>query len=146
MNVHRSCKSYDWESVPVLMYKEDGTHFKDITRRILFDGTTGIDAQLRYFEIQPGGYSTLESHEHVHQVLIIRGSGRALVGDSIIELKKLDCVEIKPQTWHQFQAGSEEPFGFLCLVAVDRDKPHRPTEADLVKLCSDDRIANFIRL
>jgi quercetin dioxygenase-like cupin family protein len=130
----------------VLQYKEDGTHFKDITRRILFDGTSGINAQLRYFEIQPGGYSTLETHEHVHQVLILRGTGSALLKDTIIELKEFDCVEVKPHTWHQFRAGSEEPFGFLCLVAADRDRPHRPTEGELDALRSNKKIADFIRV
>jgi mannose-6-phosphate isomerase-like protein (cupin superfamily) len=146
MTVYKRCENYNWDSVPILQYKEDGTHFKDITRRILFDGTSGIDAQLRYFEIQPGGHSTLESHEHVHQVVILRGNGRALVGDTIFELHTYDCVEIKPHMWHQFQAESEEPFGFLCLVAVDRDKPHRPTEKELEKLRSDAKIAEFIRV
>jgi ribulose-bisphosphate carboxylase large chain len=30
---------------------------------------------VRYFEIAPGGYSTLEKHEHEHVVIPIRGRG-----------------------------------------------------------------------
>jgi quercetin dioxygenase-like cupin family protein len=144
MTTIKPFNDFNWKSVPVLLYKEDGTHFKNITRRILFDGTSGIDAQLRYFEIQPGGYSTLESHEHVHQVLVLRGKGSALVGDTIIELKPFDCVEVKSHTWHHFKADPKEPFGFLCLVASDRDRPHRPTKRELEELRSNKKIAEFI--
>jgi len=35
----------------------------------------------RYFEIQPGGYSTLERHQHPHAVVVIRGRGRVMLGD-----------------------------------------------------------------
>jgi hypothetical protein len=34
MTVYRSCENHNWDSVTLLQYKEDGTLFKDITRRI----------------------------------------------------------------------------------------------------------------
>ncbi|HEX3018990.1 MAG TPA: cupin domain-containing protein [Chitinispirillaceae bacterium] len=145
MTFFHSFDDYDWESIPVLSYKEEGTHFKNITRRVLFDGTSGIDAELRYFEISPGGYSTLESHKHVHQVLILRGTGRALIGNKIFDLKPHDCFEIGPNRWHQFQASPKGPFGFLCLVKNERDRPHRPDKKELEELHSDILISKFIR-
>jgi len=48
--------------------------------------------------------------------------------------------------WHQFRAGPEEPFGFLCAVVVDRDRPVLPTEEDLAALRRDPEIAAFIRV
>jgi hypothetical protein len=48
------CKGgFDWEGVPVLAYKEDGTHFKSITRRILYKGADELPSEVRYFEIAP---------------------------------------------------------------------------------------------
>ena len=61
--------------------------------------------ELRYFEIAPGGYSTLERHEHVHAVMILRGQGRCLVGGEVRSVAPLDLVSVPPMTWHQFRAG-----------------------------------------
>jgi quercetin dioxygenase-like cupin family protein len=137
---------FRWEDVPVLAYKEDGgTHFKDITRQILFDGgDTG--AELRYFEIAPGGHSTLERHDHTHAVMVIRGGGKALVGTSVHTLATNDLIQVPPGTWHQFRATTSAPLGFLCLVRRERDKPQRPTAVELDALRSDPAVGSFIRV
>jgi hypothetical protein len=33
-------------------------------------------------------------------------------------------------TWHQFHAAPDEPLGFLCLVAAERDRPQLPAEGE----------------
>jgi mannose-6-phosphate isomerase-like protein (cupin superfamily) len=138
---------FRWEGVPVLAYKEEGgTHFKSITRQVLFDGTGGEGAQLRYFEIAPGGHSTLERHEHVHSVMVVRGRGQALVGTEIHRLGTNDLVRVPPLTWHQFRATESEPLGFLCLVSSERDKPQQPSASDLAALKADSRVASFLRI
>jgi quercetin dioxygenase-like cupin family protein len=138
---------FRWEEIPVLAYKEDGgTHFRDITRQVLFDGRDGLGAELRYFEVAPGGHSTLERHDHAHSVMVLRGRGQALVGDEIHELRANDLVKVPPQTWHQFRATTGEPLGFLCLVRSDRDKPRRPTADELAVLRADGRVAAFLRV
>ncbi len=53
-----------------------------MTRQVLFDDPS-MATQLRYFEVAPGGWTTLERHEHVHNVMVIRGKGRCLVGDKV---------------------------------------------------------------
>jgi quercetin dioxygenase-like cupin family protein len=137
---------FTWENVSVLKYKEEGTHFKAITRQILFDGNKDLPGQLRYFEIAPGGHSTLERHDHIHAVMIIRGSGKALIGAEVISLDRLDVAHIPPRTWHQFQATASEPLGFLCLVNVERDKPERPNEEQLHEIMSNVIVAQFIKI
>jgi mannose-6-phosphate isomerase-like protein (cupin superfamily) len=138
---------FQWENVPVLAYKEDGgTHFRSITRQVLFDDGGPEGAQLRYFEIAPGGHSTLERHGHVHSVMVLRGRGQALVGREIYSLGVNDLIRVPPQTWHQFRATTGEPLGFLCLVRSERDKPQRPTEGDLSLLRADERVGPFIRV
>ena len=66
----RSCSnaaSFHWQGVDVLDYKHEGSApFKDVTRQVLFDDAGDSPAQLRYFEVAPGGHTTLERHEHVH--------------------------------------------------------------------------------
>jgi len=143
----RHLGDYKWEGIPLLAYKEDGgTHFKSITRQVLSECSENFPTELRYFEVAPGGHSTLEKHQHVHMVLIGRGSGHCLVRDEVHELKFMDAVMIPPMTWHQFRATGTEPLGFLCMVKCERDRPQRPTEDDLKMLRSNPTAANFIRV
>lgn len=124
--VRRHAGDQRWDGVEVLAYKAAGeAPFKDVTRQVLFDDDR-IGAQLRYFEVSPGGWTTLERHEHVHNVLVLRGRGRCLVGDAVRDLALHDLVEVPPWTWHQFRAAPDEPLGFLCLVRQERDRPQLP--------------------
>ena len=145
MSAHvRQTDPFRWEGIAVSPYKADGTHFSGITRQLLFDGGNGLDCQLRYFEIEPGGYSSLERHHHAHAIMVVRGPGRAFVGDAVIDMAVNDLVRVPPLTWHQFRAG-EVPFGFLCVVDCARDVPQRPDAATLNVLKTDPAIAAFIR-
>jgi quercetin dioxygenase-like cupin family protein len=138
---------FRWEGIPVLAYKEDGgTHFKAITRQVLLGGGGGLGVELRYFEIAPGGHSTLERHHHEHSVMVIRGGGRVLVGGEIHALVANDLVRVPPQAWHQFRATGDEPLGFLCLVRSERDKPRRPSAEELAAIRSDPEVGSFVRV
>ena len=135
---------FRWQDVDLFAYKPDGAApFKDITRQVLFSDSA-LRCELRYFEMAPGGYSTLERHEHVHAVMIFRGRGRCLVGAEVRAVKTGDLMTIPPLTWHQFRATEGEPFGFLCMVNAERDRPQLPSEAELAALRSDRRIAEFL--
>jgi quercetin dioxygenase-like cupin family protein len=126
--VRRTDGSFRWEGVDVRQYKQEGSApFKDVTRQVLFE-SEDLPAQLRYFEVAPGGWTTLERHDHVHAVMVIRGRGKALVGDRAYDIRMHDLVSVPPMTWHQFHAAADEPLGFLCLVACDRDRPQLPAE------------------
>lgn len=125
---------YSWDDVSRLVYKNDGSPFKDVTRQVLFNGLGNVPCQLRYFEVKTGGYSTLEHHEHVHLVVIFRGEGQALLGEEVHDVKVGDVISIAPQEIHQFRANKGQPLGFLCLVNVDRDKVKLPTEAELAEM------------
>lgn len=137
---------FHWQDVEVLAYKHSGAApFKDVTRQVLFEDAD-LDCQWRYFEVAPGGHTTLERHQHVHAVMVVRGRGRALVGAHIHELANHDLVKVPPLTWHQFRAPHDEPLGFLCLVNAERDRPQLPNAEDLAKLRADTETAAFIRV
>lgn len=129
--VRRHKGDFHWEGVDVLAYKREGAApFRDVTRQVLFD-STDPPAQLRYFEVAPGGYTTLERHEHVHSVMVIRGRGQCLVGERAYELAPHDLVNVPPMTWHQFRAAGDSPLGFLCLVPAERDRPQLPASDEI---------------
>ena len=133
-----------WQGVDTLAYKAEGSApFKDITRQVLFDDPA-MGCELRYFEIAPGGHSTLERHEHVHAVMILRGRGRCMVGGEVREVGERDLVSIPPLTWHQFRAGKDAPLGFLCMVNRERDRPQLPSEAEREALRASPALAAFL--
>ena len=142
----RQTDPFRWEGIAVKPYKADGSHFAGITRQTLFEGGDGLACQLRYFEIAPRGWSSLERHHHAHAVMIVRGAARVLVGDRLIEARTHDLVRVPPLTWHQFQSLGDEPLGFLCMVDCDRDVPERPDADALAALRRDPGIAAFIRV
>jgi mannose-6-phosphate isomerase-like protein (cupin superfamily) len=125
---------YKWDGVDVLEYKQEGAApFRDVTRQVLF-GDEAFPAQLRYFEVAPGGWTTLERHEHVHSVMVLRGRGRCVVGDKAHDIGLHDLVTVPPMTWHQFRAAADEPLGFLCMVPTQRDRPQLPDADELSRL------------
>jgi mannose-6-phosphate isomerase-like protein (cupin superfamily) len=144
-HIHRKAKNFRWEGVDVLPYKEDERAlFKGVTRQVLFCDPEQ-DSELRYFEVAPGGFSTLERHAHTHSVLILRGRGRCLVGRDVRQVETNDLVAVPPMTWHQFRATEGEPLGFLCMVNSTRDKPQLASAEALAALEADPAIAAFLR-
>ena len=129
--------AYAWDAVERLKYKDEGSApFKDITRQVLF-AQPDQASELRYFEIAPGGYSTLERHVHTHAVLILRGHGTVRIGAGLHAIDERDLVTIDPLTWHQFQAAGDSPLGFLCLVSCERDRPQLPSGEERAALDGD---------
>ena len=138
-------ESFRWDDVSLLAYKEEGSApFKSITRQVLFKDDA-LRCEMRYFEVAPGGYSTLERHEHSHGVMILRGAADVMVGGEVRPVKQFDLVRIPSMTWHQFRTTGDEPMGFLCMVNVARDKPQLPTEDEMNQLKSDPAVSDFLK-
>jgi S-methyl-1-thioxylulose 5-phosphate methylthiotransferase len=141
----RAFHGYRWEEVDRLPYKEEAAApFKAISRQVLF-AETGLGCELRYFEMAAGGYSTLERHEHMHAVMILRGRGQCLLGEEVRQVQAFDLITIPSWTWHQFRATDHEPLGFLCMVNAERDRPQLPSEEELTALKTNPAIAEFLR-
>lgn len=142
----RTAHHYTWEDVEVLAYKSEGVApFKGVTRQVLFSDPQ-LAAQWRYFEVAPGGHTTLERHQHVHAVMVIRGRGACLVGQEIHAIGLHDLIHVPPMTWHQFRASESEPLGFLCLVNAERDRPQLPGPDELQELRKIPAVAEFIQV
>lgn len=139
-------EGYRWDGVPLKQYKNEGSHFRDITRQTLVTEEHGQPCELRYFEIERGGHSTFERHDHPHSVVILRGRGRAIVGGEMVDVGTFDLLHIPSQTWHQLQASDDEPLGFLCQVPCDRDRPTRPTAEEREAILAHARIGAIARL
>ncbi|MGF7158903.1 mannose-6-phosphate isomerase-like protein (cupin superfamily) [Rhodoligotrophos appendicifer] len=143
--MHRKAlDGFRWDGIDHLPYKEEGSvPFKDISRQVLLSAPE-LSGELRYFEMGPEGFSTLERHEHMHGVMIFRGEGHCLVGDEVRFVRERDLVTIPPWTWHQFRATAGVAFGFLCMVNTQRDKPQLPSDTELEELRTNPTVRAFL--
>jgi quercetin dioxygenase-like cupin family protein len=135
--------AFRWADVEGQTYKlargdERGMGWKGVTRHALASPAILPAAfETRYFELEPGGYSSLEKHRHVHFVIVLRGSGLALIGDRVHEIEPFDAVYVPPLAPHRWLNAGQEPFGFLCTVDGERDQPSALDEDEWERLRSD---------
>jgi len=139
-------KNYSWEGVDRKEYKTETSNFKDIHRySLLDDDVPELNIHTRYFEVQPGGYSSLEQHRHPHSVVIIRGSGSVILDNDVIPIAVHDVIYIAPESIHQFHADKDEPLGFICMVDRYRDKPVIPNDEILKEKINSEKVLKKIR-
>jgi quercetin dioxygenase-like cupin family protein len=120
---------FGWKGARVEKYKTDGNDWSDIIRQVLIGPErTSAKFHVRYFELGPGGFSSHETHNHVHVVIGARGKGKARLNNRDREIKLLDVLYVSPDTPHRFYNPYDEPFGFFCIVNAKRDRP-QPVKA-----------------
>jgi quercetin dioxygenase-like cupin family protein len=142
--------SFRWDGIGEEAYKfslgdERGMGWKGVSRHTLGAPTDlGAGFELRYFELEPGGYSSVEKHEHVHFVIAVRGTGRALVGEAVLDLGLFDALYVPSLTPHRWINEAGEPFGFLCTVDAERDAPKPLDDAEWEALRANPATAPYI--
>lgn len=137
---------FSWKGGEKKVYKTETQNFKDIHRyTLLGEEFKELNSETRYFEIQPGGYSSLEYHRHPHSVVIIRGSGSVILNNELKEISSFDVVYISPETIHQFHADKDEPLGFICMVDRYRDRPSVPDEDKISEVIKSQKILKKIK-
>jgi mannose-6-phosphate isomerase-like protein (cupin superfamily) len=142
--LRKALGDFRWDGVELRAYKDEATApFRGVTRQVLASATD-LSGELRYFEVAPDGWTTLERHQHVHAVTILRGNGQALVGDKVLDVAPLDLVTVPAWAWHQFRATAEGPLGFLCMVDAERDRPQLPTAEERARLEALPEVARFL--
>lgn len=136
--LNRKHGEFQWERVPQEMYKMDGASFKNCSRIELI-GKRGESPcfHVRYFEVAPGGWTTLEHHQHEHVVIALRGEGEVQLGLEAYPLALGDVAYTAPGDVHQLRCKSDakDAFGFICVVASDRDRPVEDEPYELLKSC-----------
>jgi ribulose-bisphosphate carboxylase large chain len=126
--VLRCLPGFHWQDRTDRVYKAQIDLGFDGVRRVELVGKNGeqSDFDLRYFEIAPGGFTSLEKHLHTHVILCARGAGVLITDQERSELKAFDVAYVAPLEVHQLRNETTEPFGFFCVVDRERDRPMRP--------------------
>ncbi|MEQ8233813.1 MAG: RuBisCO large subunit C-terminal-like domain-containing protein, partial [Gammaproteobacteria bacterium] len=116
---------FNWAGRESSPYKHaEDAAFRGV-RRVELVGRFGEPTRtdLRYFEVEPGGYSSFEQHVHGHIVIAGRGRGVLVQGGERRALEVNDVAFIAPLEAHQLRNESDQPFGFFCIVDRRRDRP-----------------------
>jgi quercetin dioxygenase-like cupin family protein len=72
--------------------------------------------ELRYFEVQKGGKTSIDEHPYEHEVFILKGRGKLLLNEEEYPLRPNDAILIEPNEKHRLVQEGEGPLGFLCIV------------------------------
>jgi ribulose-bisphosphate carboxylase large chain len=117
--------NFRWgDSRPESYKSNDTLPFRGISRQELItpaNSTTRFD--MRYFEIEPGGFSSFEKHVHEHVIIGVRGCGVLVKGGREYPIGVNDLAHVGSLESHQMQNHGAESFGFYCIVDRMRDKP-----------------------
>ena len=111
---------YEWPGVNIKEYKPGVS--LDVSRRTLLEPNT-TKFEVRYFEVGIDGHTSFEQHQHEHCVVVIRGNGKVRLGEEWSDISVHDTVYVGPMVPHQFRNTGVEPFGILCVVDRERDRP-----------------------
>jgi quercetin dioxygenase-like cupin family protein len=116
--IHRSVgtgNDYLWQDVIPQGY--DVPDISGVVKHVLIGpDDSAPNFIIRYFQIEPGGYSQLESHPQEHGILILHGQARIQLKDEILELNPLDVVFIPGGDEHQLMNVSKDIMGFICVI------------------------------
>lgn len=144
-------KTFSWSGVPPQNYADShadgaGRSWRDTSRHIIKGREEGGRFDVRYFEVAHGGFTSLERHTHVHSVICMRGQGYAVVGEDVCDVEPFDHIYVPPDTPHQFVNEGAEPFGFLCIVDSERDRPVALAPEELASLRRNQKLAAKLKL
>ena len=77
---------------------------------------------MRFFEIEPGGRTPLHEHPWEHEVFILSGEGKVILGDEEKIVGPQAAIYVPPNLRHSFINVGREKLSLLCLI------PHRQSD------------------
>jgi quercetin dioxygenase-like cupin family protein len=114
--IHRYRDQFDWADVELGRYLSEKEMKGVSVRWLIGPDENAPNFAMRYFEVEPGGWTSLHQHAHDHGVMVLRGRGQVLLGEEEFEITFGDVVYVLPDEVHQLKNVGDEPFGFLCVI------------------------------
>ena len=101
------------DSVKEFELKKEGAKGVKV-KYLLHAGVGAKRIQLRLFTIDVGGYTPLESHEHEHEVFILKGKAKIYGENCILLAEPGTAIFISSFEKHKIENAGREPLQFLC--------------------------------
>jgi len=99
----------------------DFENVKDVkVRWLISDKDKAPNFAMRLFEVGPGGYSPLHTHDWEHEVFILEGEGVANNGEKEFKIKSGTVIYVAPEERHQFRNVGTDTLKFLCLIPIKK--------------------------
>ena len=104
-------------------------HYRDVEAKDADEGASKLKVRwlitkdmgaenfaMRFFEMEPEGYSPFHSHPWEHEVFILEGEGIVVGGGEERKFRTGDVIFVPPNEKHQFKNTGETTVKFLCLI------------------------------
>ena len=104
-------------------------HYRDVEAKDADEGASKLKVRwlitkdmgaenfaMRFFEMEPEGYSPFHSHPWEHEVFILEGEGIVVGGGEERKFRTGDVIFVPPNETHQFKNTGETTVKFLCLI------------------------------
>lgn len=95
-------------------------------RQVLIGDDEAPNFAMRRFIMEPGGGIPPHTNAVEHEQYVLRGRAKIGIGEEVFEVEKDDIVYIPAGVPHWYEAISDEPFEFLCVV------PNLPDKIEMV--------------
>lgn len=91
---------------------------KGVQKRVVIGEKEGAqNFILRVFTVSGGGHSPKHSHPWEHEVFILRGKAKVMLGEEYTSIKEGDAVFVPENLEHQFvNTSKSEEFEFICVI------------------------------
>ncbi|HPE41144.1 MAG TPA: cupin domain-containing protein [Bacteroidales bacterium] len=109
-------KTIKWQEIePEII---NTTEVKGVKKRIVIGEKEGAsNFILRVFTLSPGGYSPRHTHSWEHEVFVLNGEGKVLLGQEFSSISKGYAVFVPENVEHQFVNTSESnELEFICVI------------------------------
>ena len=73
---------------------------------------------MRLFEVEPGGRTPLHSHPWEHEIFILEGEARLILGGEEKRAGRETAIYIPPNLKHSIMNVGENKLRFLCLIPL----------------------------
>ena len=108
-------KVTDYHQIPLEVVDMDDT--KNVKVRWLIDDRDKAEKfAMRFFEIEPGGFTPYHMHDWEHEMFVLEGEGEVKIDRTVYPIRKDIVIFIEPNQKHGFKNTGNSLLKFLCLI------------------------------
>jgi quercetin dioxygenase-like cupin family protein len=89
-------------------------------RWLINEKTGAPNFAMRRFEVEPGGYTPLHTHDWEHEVYVLEGEGVAAGPDEESSIGPGSAVLVEPGEEHNFRNTGRKKLVFLCMIPLQK--------------------------